>query len=232
MSDDARIVPAVHGLRAVEPDPPHERGLAAALRDGYDRQELQELYARFSHGRGALDAMMRRVLWHALAKSVGDGLRIGCGVVVHHPETIEVGAGVFIGEQAMLQGRFDGRCTIGDHVWLGPQSYLDARDLVIEAHVGWGPGARVLGSTHTGQPLDRPVIQTDLRIQPVRIGAGADIGVNAVVLPGVTVGTGAVVGAGAVVAEDVAPFAVVAGVPARFLRWRDGHGPPEGAPHA
>jgi acetyltransferase-like isoleucine patch superfamily enzyme len=71
-----------------------------------------------------------------------------------------------------------------------------------------------------------PVIQTDLVIKPVRIGAHADIGVNAVVLPGVTIGKGAIVGAGAVVTRDVPPYAVVAGVPARLLRWRDGHAPP------
>jgi acetyltransferase-like isoleucine patch superfamily enzyme len=110
-------------------------------------------------------------------------------------------------------------------VWLGPQSYLDARDLVIEEYVGWGPGAKALGSEHTGHPPHVPIIQTDLEIKPVRIGAWADIGVNAVILPGVTVGKGAVVGAGAVVSRDVDPFAVVAGVPARFLRWRDGHEP-------
>jgi acetyltransferase-like isoleucine patch superfamily enzyme len=78
----------------------------------------------------------------------------------------------------------------------------------------------VLGSEHTGQPLDVPIIQTDLEIRPVRIGAGADIGVNAVILPGVTVGAGAIVGAGAVVTRDVPPNAVVAGVPARVIRMR------------
>jgi acetyltransferase-like isoleucine patch superfamily enzyme len=73
-------------------------------------------------------------------------------------------------------------------------------------------------------PTDVPIIQTDLNIRPVRIGAWADIGVNAVVLPGVTVGKGAIVGAGAVVVKDVPAFAVVAGVPAKLLRWREGHG--------
>jgi len=49
-----------------------------------------------------------------------------------------------------------------------------------------------------------------------------------VVLPGVTIGRGSIVGAGAVVTEDVAPFAVVAGVPARFLHWREGFTPADG----
>jgi len=57
-------------------------------------------------------------------------------------------------------------------------------------------------------------------IKPVRVGKWADIGVNAVILPGVTVGEGAIVGAGAVVTKDVAPYAVVAGVPARELHTR------------
>ncbi len=46
------------------------------------------------------------------------------------------------------------------------------------------------------------------------------IGHGAIILPGVTIGHGAVVAAGAVVTKDVAPYAIVAGVPARFLKWR------------
>lgn len=190
------------------------------MRSRYERRALLELYGRFVNGEGESDAMMRRVIWRALARSFGDGVRIGRGAICKHPETFEIGSNVFIGEQAYLQGRFDGRCVIGDHAWIGPQSYFDARDLVIEESVGWGPGAKVLGSTHTGVPTDVPIIETNLTIRPVRIAAWSDIGVNAVVLPGVTVGKGAIVGAGAVVAEDVEPFTIVAGVPARLLRRR------------
>jgi acetyltransferase-like isoleucine patch superfamily enzyme len=215
----------VHGRQEVTPDPPDELALADRLRRDLSREQLLDLASKHAHGDNAEDARMRRATWRALARRFGHGVRIGRGAIARHPETFEIGNGVFIGEQSFIQGRFDGRCVIGDHAWLGPQSYFDARNLVIEDYVGWGPGAKVLGSQHTGVPVDVPIVQTDLRIEPVRIGAWADIGVNAVILPGVTVGKGAIVGAGAVVTGDVAAFAIVAGVPARFMRWRDGYTP-------
>ncbi|HEX6030103.1 MAG TPA: acyltransferase, partial [Tepidiformaceae bacterium] len=168
--------------------------------------------------------VMRRAIWRAACRRFGNGVTIEPGVEFKHIETFELGDGIFIGRGAFIQGRFDGTCRIGDRCWLGPQSYFDARDLVLEADVGWGPGAKVLGSEHTGLPMDVPVIQTDLAIEPVRVGKGADVGTNAVLLPGVTIGEGAIVGAGAVVTRDVAAYSVVSGVPARFMHWREGVG--------
>ncbi len=220
---ESRIVKAVHGLREVKPDPEFEIGLATHLRETYDREGLIELYARFINGNGDVDTLMRRAIWRALAKKFGSGVRISSGAQFKHPETFEIGNSVFIGEGTFIQGRFDGTCLIGDNTWIGPQSYFDARNLIIEESVGWGPGAKVLGSAHTGLPIDVPIIQTDLEIKPVVIGAWADVGVNAVILPGVRVGKGSIIGAGAVVTQDVPPFAVMAGIPARFLHWREGH---------
>jgi acetyltransferase-like isoleucine patch superfamily enzyme len=162
---------------------------------------------------------------------LGHDVDIGIGVGFRNAETFEIGDGVFIGAQTYIQGWHQGRFCVGNHVWIGPQSYFDARDIVIEDYVGWGPGAKILTSTHTATPLGIPIIQTDLEIKTVRIEKGADVGTNALVLPGVTVGRASIVGAAALVTKDVPPFAIVAGVPARFLRWRDGYTPREGAEH-
>jgi len=59
--------------------------------------------------------------------------------------------------------------------------------------ISWvGGRAKILGSTHTGIPVDVPVIQSDLKIKPVRVEPWADIGTNSTILPGVTIGKGSV----------------------------------------
>ena len=58
------------------------------------------------------------------------------------------------------------------------------------------------------------------RAKRVLIGHDVWIGHGAVILPGVTVGTGAVIGANAVVSKPVAPYQIVAGVPAKVIRFR------------
>ncbi|MBO0721053.1 MAG: N-acetyltransferase, partial [Blastocatellia bacterium] len=165
----ASIVKAVHGRRELTPDPEFQIELARYLRGQYSPAGLQELYARFAVGDDDFDQMMRRAIWRALAKKIGHGLVVGAGAGFKHMETFEVGDGVFIGAQAYIQGRINGRCVIGDHVWIGPQCYFDARDLEIESYVGWGPGSKVLGSTHVGMPVDVPIIQTDLEIKPIKV---------------------------------------------------------------
>ena len=215
-----RIVKAVHGVSTVEPDPQEEIDQSRHLAHERTREELQEIYSRVLFRDSPTGVHERRVLLRAMCKSFGNGVRIGLGVLILHPHTFEIGDAVFLGNQAFLQGRHDGHCVIGAHTWIGPQAYFDCRDMELGEYVGWGPGAKVLGSEHTGDPVDVPIIQTDLAIKPVRVGKWADIGTNAVLLPGVTVGEGALVGAGAVVTKDVPPYAVVAGVPARVISSR------------
>ena len=56
------------------------------------------------------------------------------------------------------------------------------------------------------------------RFLPIRVDEDAWIGAGAILMPGVVIGRSAVVGAGAIVTRDVAPFSVVAGVPAKVIR--------------
>ena len=163
---------AVHGRQETRPDPDFEIGLSESLKSVIRIRRAGRTLPRFAIGDGPLDILMRRCIWRAAARRCGHGLQVGSGVGFKHLETFEMGDGVFIGAQAYIQGRFDGTTIIGDHVWIGPQAYMDARDLVIEDYVGWGPGAKVLGSAHTGLPADVPIVQTDLEIKPVRSGVG------------------------------------------------------------
>jgi acetyltransferase-like isoleucine patch superfamily enzyme len=224
-----RIVPAVHGQAPVHPDPTFEIEFAQDLARRLAPAEVMTLYNRFKQGEDHIDFLMRRVCVRALARRCGDGLRIGPGVGLRHVETFEIGDGVVIGEQAVIHGRFDGSCSIGDKAWIGAQAFLDARDLIIGDNVGFGPGAKILGSKHTGLPLDVPIIATDLLIARTIIEDDADIGVNAVMLPGVTVGRGAIVGAGAVVTKDIPAFSKAAGSPAQVIGHRDERDLLEGA---
>jgi len=63
---------------------------------------------------------------------------------------------------------------------------------------------------------------SQVKIAPVRIEDKAWIGFNAIILKGLTIGEGAIVAAGAVVSKDVAPYTLVGGNPAVFIRTLEG----------
>src|SRR5579864_7897211 len=99
----SRVVLAVHGNKEVLPDPTYEIGLSEYLKQEYSRDGLVELYGRFATGEGKLDFLMRRVIWRALARRLGNGVTIGSGVSFKHLETFAIGNGVFIGAHSYLQ---------------------------------------------------------------------------------------------------------------------------------
>jgi phosphonate metabolism protein (transferase hexapeptide repeat family) len=62
------------------------------------------------------------------------------------------------------------------------------------------------------------------RSRPVRVGHDTWIGHAAVIMKGVTIGNGAIIAAKAVVTKDVPPYGVVAGTPAKLIKWRHPRG--------
>jgi acetyltransferase-like isoleucine patch superfamily enzyme len=167
-----------------------------------------------SHGSGAFHPQ-------DLAR-VGRDVCFEAGVLVFHPENIEIGDDVYVGHQAILKGYHRNKLVIGDRCWIGQQCFLHAAGgIVIGVRCGLGPGVRILTSTHE-LPADRatPIMDGPLSFAPVVLEDGCDLGISAVVLPGVTIGRGAQIGAGAVVTRDVPAGAIVAGVPARVIGQR------------
>ncbi|MDN7023946.1 acyltransferase [Methanoculleus sp. FWC-SCC1] len=152
---------------------------------------------------------------------IGDHVVFEEGVRVFHPEQIEIGENVYVGHGAILKGYYKNRMTIGDHTWIGQSCFLhSAGGIRIGRAVGIGPGVTILTSVHTEGEASQPVICNDLTFGEVVVGDGSDIGVNTILLPGVTIGEGCIIGAGSVVTKDVPAYSVAAGNPARVLRSR------------
>lgn len=136
--------------------------------------------------------------------------RLQCGANVsmapnasfRNGDRIVIGAGSHIGE----------RCSL----WAGESKGR----IVIEHDALFGPDVFVTASNYEFADRSRPVMDQPRVEKDVVIGSSTWLGRGAVILPGVTVGEGAIVAAGAVVSRDVAPWTIVAGVPAREIGKR------------
>lgn len=113
-----------------------------------------------------------------------------------------------------------GKVSVGSSCYIGRYSYLDG-EIVIGDYTMIASNVAIVGGDHV---YTRPgVLMRDGGREHWRktyIGRDVWIGHGAIILNGATIGDGAVVAAGSVVTRDVLPFAIVAGNPARQLRWR------------
>lgn len=143
------------------------------------------------------------------------GLAVHADTIVRHhvhlsPALTELGRGVYLGPFASVHecSRIGPWSSISWGVRLGlsdhPLDHLGTSLLFSRKIRGW-----VEADTH--DPIAEGLTE---------IGADVLISAGALVLTGVRIGHGAVVGAGAVVKEDVPPYAIVAGVPARVIGHR------------
>lgn len=116
--------------------------------------------------------------------------------------------------------------SIGDDVFIGRNCCFQSEHgtIHIGSHVMFGPGVNIHGGDHDISLGDSPMKSRDKEIGAdgeVRIGNDVWIASNAIILGGVSIGDGAVVGAGAVVTKNVPENAIVAGVPAKLIRFRE-----------
>jgi acetyltransferase-like isoleucine patch superfamily enzyme len=153
--------------------------------------------------------------------ALGEGCVLEEGVLAFNPAYIFIGDDVYIGHRAILKGDTRGEMRISSGAWIGQDCFFhSAGGIRIGERAGIGPRVMVLTSTHEETPPPAPIADAPLEFAPVEVGAGCDIGIGAILLPGARVGEGAQIGAGAVVTGEIPTGMVAAGVPARVLRRR------------
>lgn len=116
-------------------------------------------------------------------------------------------------------GRGNG-ISIGDNSGIGVRCEVRG-PLEIGKDVMMGPEVRIMTSSHNTERTDIPMCQQGFNPKrKVTICDDVWIGARVIILPGVTIGKGAIIGAGAVITKDVPEYAVVAGVPAKVIKYR------------
>ena len=167
----------------------------------------------------------RTLYWRAL------GLRTGPGTLlprirVTWPHQVSLGARCVLEPDIFF--RFNGiwesgpAITIGDDSFIGTGCEFNARKkIAIGNHALIAPGCRFIDHDHGYSSRTQPMAeQVDGGEDAIILEDDVWIGVNAVVLKGVTIGHGAIVAAGSVVTKSIGAYEIWAGVPARQIRVR------------
>ncbi|MBN2141000.1 MAG: acyltransferase [Desulfovibrionaceae bacterium] len=133
--------------------------------------------------------------------SIGDETRVAENCRLHgHDGTLRIGSRCSLSANVQA-GAAQGELHIGDDVSIGPNTVIRA-------------------GIHRFERLDLPINRQGHERTVIRIEDDVWIASNVVISGGVTLGKGCVVGAGSVVTRDVAPYTVVAGAPAKFIKNR------------
>ncbi len=138
------------------------------------------------------------------SETIGEGTKIWH--FAHVRRGAKIGKNCNIGKSVYL----DIDAEVGDNVKI--QNFVSVyKGVIIGDDVFVGPSA-----TFTNDLYPRAFIWDEGHVSATRIGKGASIGANATIVCGITVGEYAMIGAAALVAEDVPPFALMLGNPARL----------------
>ncbi len=193
-----------------------------------------------------------RLRWYRLRLGgLGQGCRIEPGVSLQYPGHIRIGDGTGIGRNVTLRANTErspgielgrgvsindsvvinanrGQVTLGDRSWLGPFCLVYGNGgVTIGSNVLVAGHSSINTVSHSAERCDIPINEQPVAIDPVVIEDDVWIGLNAVILQGVTIGRGTIVGAGAVVNKSIPPWSIAVGVPARVIGRRNGAPEPE-----
>ena len=134
---------------------------------------------------------------------IGKGSKVHATVILRQGSNIEIGGGCLINHNNVFQaGKVDGKIRIGNYVHTGANVMM-------------------IAFNHAFDTREIPTIQQDYYDADITIGDDVWIGGGAIILAGVTIGKGAIIAAGAVVNQDVPEYAIVGGVPAKVLKYRN-----------
>jgi UDP-2-acetamido-3-amino-2,3-dideoxy-glucuronate N-acetyltransferase len=156
--------------------------------------------------------------WIDQSAIVDAGAQLGEGTKVWHFSHVcagaRIGAGCSLGQNVFVSNDV----VIGNQVKI--QNNVSVYDAVtLEDEVFCGPSV-----VFTNVYNPRAAVARKAEYRPTVVRRGATLGANATIVCGTTVGEYAFVGAGAVVNRDVAPHALMVGVPARQIGWMSRHG--------
>ena len=134
---------------------------------------------------------------------IGKNTKIHSSVILRQPNNISIGDNCIISHNNVLQaGKVKAKICIGNNV-------LSAANVMMVAF------------NHGTYTRDIPIIDQDYQDADIIIGDDVWIGGGAIILAGVNIGNGAIIAAGAVVINDVPEYAIVGGVPAKIIKYRD-----------
>jgi acetyltransferase-like isoleucine patch superfamily enzyme len=162
-----------------------------------------------------------RIHWHLLRREAFARWPLHGDVLEAFDDgRLEVGAQALFEPHVWITAPAPGRVRIGDGTFLNVGVMVAAVELVeIGAHCMLANGCFVTDGNHRFDDPDTPVPWQGFTSKgPTRIGDNVWLGANAVVTSGVTIGERCVIGANSVVTQDVPPFSIAAGAPAKVLR--------------
>jgi acetyltransferase-like isoleucine patch superfamily enzyme len=133
---------------------------------------------------------------------------------------LEVGEGTLLEPNVWITCSGEGRIRIGEGTFLNMNVMVAAHELVeIGDHCMFANGCFVTDANHRFDDPDKPITWQGFTSKgPTRVGDNVWCGAHVVITSGVTVGERCVIGANSVVTEDIPPFSIAAGAPAKVLK--------------